>query len=532
MSDPRTAVLDLIEDSLDDPLSDVRGGFYDTGQVLRACAGTPGRIAETVANAALGHLLSRQNEDHSWGSPVWPVEYRLVPTLGAVTGLAGVVASRGAGTADDVHVALRHGLGFLAAHADHVSVATMPDTVAVELIVPAMLADLDRGAVGDVRFRTVLTELLRSHRDQLERLHALRSAVRAGQPVSGYLLHCAEVLPAAVNEPPPGTGGSVGCSPAATAVAFARSGGRQIAAGEFLVQVAQRWGGAHPTMLPIAPFEQLWVAAAAVRLDIPVPNGLRQRLSTHVADLIGADGVPLAPGLPADGDLTATAVYVLCRLGQARDPACLLAFESGNGFVTHQRERTASVTTNAHMLEAFGEWARQRLAGAPAYQRQQAILSRYLVDCQHADGSWTDKWHASPIYALSCALPALCRYAPATAGPAIGRAVAWLLGTQRRDGSWGRWTATLEETALAVHSLHIGGPMAGAEAGHHAEHATKRGLAFLATHAEAPAEHPVRTPLWHGKELFQPERISRAITLSALTLRVGGDLAQRPGAGG
>ena len=50
--------------------------------------------------------------------------------------------------------------------------------------------------------------------------------------------------------------------------------------------------------------------------------------------------------------------------------------------------------------------------------------------------------------------PACC--AGGQSGPsraAVARSVAWLLDLQRRDGSWGIWGATAEETAYALHLL-------------------------------------------------------------------------------
>ncbi|HKT05113.1 MAG TPA: hypothetical protein VJT31_36825, partial [Rugosimonospora sp.] len=94
----------------------------------------------------------------------------------------------------------------------------------------------------------------------------------------------------------------------------------------------------------------------------------------------------------------------------------------------------------------------------------------------------------------------------ATAEAALGAAGRWVRETQRADGSWGRWTGTVEETAYAVQALvRAGTPATGALA---------RGAAYLAGH-----DDPDRYPgLWHAKDLYAPVRVIQAARLAALHL--------------
>src|SRR5690606_41793282 len=121
----------------------------------------------------------------------------------------------------------------------------------------------------------------------------------------------------------------------------------------------------------------------------------------------------------------------------------------------------------AHVREAFGQ-----LVGAGGAARGDAVdvrrcaatiekVTRWLLGQQGGDGFWTDRWHASPYYATaSCAL-ALERYGGSGSADAVARARAWVLRTQRPDGSWGRWEGTAEETAYAGQTLPLtGGPPA------------------------------------------------------------------------
>jgi halimadienyl-diphosphate synthase len=86
-----------------------------------------------------------------------------------------------------------------------------------------------------------------------------------------------------------------------------------------------------------------------------------------------------------------------------------------------------------------------------------------------------------------------------------------VLETQHRDGSWGRWAGTYEETAYAVQLLlRTRFPHAEAVI----EHAAARGCAVL-LNTSRRREHP---PLWHDKDLYAPIRIVRAEGLAALHL--------------
>ncbi|MFD0850660.1 prenyltransferase/squalene oxidase repeat-containing protein, partial [Actinomadura adrarensis] len=86
-------------------------------------------------------------------------------------------------------------------------------------------------------------------------------------------------------------------------------------------------------------------------------------------------------------------------------------------------------------------------------------MSAWLADRQQADGSWADRWHASPFYATTAATLALHSFGTPRGRHAahVDRAVRWVLATQHGDGSWGRWGGTAEETAYALHILLLTG---------------------------------------------------------------------------
>jgi hypothetical protein len=229
-------------------------------------------------------------------------------------------------------------------------------------------------------------------------------------------------------------------------------------------------------------------------------------------------GVAAGAGLPVDADTSSVMLYALAKLGRPVAPESLWAFETEAGFCTWPGEDGFSVTTNAHVLDAFGQHVIGSADASPRYLAVPEKLSATLAAEQRADGSWRDRWHASPYYATACCALALDHFGRGSAAvEAVAGAVDWVLATQRPDGSWGRWSGTAEETAYAMQVLLV----TGNPARRAIEVAAGRGHAFL-TGAFGQRADP---PLWYGKELYLPKSIIRAATLAALHLA-----RARPGA--
>ncbi|MBB5110029.1 squalene cyclase [Streptomyces spectabilis] len=196
------------------------------------------------------------------------------------------------------------------------------------------------------------------------------------------------------------------------------------------------------------------------------------------------------PDQPADGT----------RLKPLRE------FEADGHFSTWHGERTPSVTTNAHILEALA--VTQNREGPGDNASLATMVSHWLCDQQAPSGAWVDKWHASPYYATAACAMALHDHGGPAANTAVKRALVWVLDTQRADGSWGRWSGTAEETTYALQILM----RCSAQPDEGCRTAGASGLRYLrAVAADAPYE-----PLWHDKELYAPDAIVRAAILSVL----------------
>jgi halimadienyl-diphosphate synthase len=527
-SDATTAIaISQIRDMLGDNRGDIRFiSYYDTAQIARPwLSGAPQELTR-VAEGALSTLLTSQDTDGSWGHPLVPSSYRVLPTLATVSVLIRAAEKR-AVPPQEACRAIRDGLGFLARSHRRLHSAELPDTVAIELIVAALLEEIDgeitthRDAehqqieTWETRLAPQLTETintaLRWHQPGLTRLHALRKACRDGAPLRNSLIFSAELLDAPPRSLCPEAlivGGHASSSPSATATILGWCRTRQHVAEQYLGDQVARLGGA-PAVTPATVFERAWVASLFIKADITIPADLAATLTEFFDRSISPDGASYAPGAIPDGDDTAVVLYVLNRLAGPRPPTSLYTFEGDNAYLTFGEESNHSPTTNAHALEALASYPHRsdRLTSACVK------VQRYLINSQEPDGMWTDKWHASPFYATACVVSALC-YAPASAHLmdsrlAIGKAAEWVVGEQHSDGSWGHWCSTLEETAWALHILLDAQPR---RHGRDITYAIDRGIGFLTA---APPSLP-QPPMWIAKDLFHPERIGTAAVIAAL----------------
>ena len=478
----------LLKESVSDRFGQVSPSLYESARLVSAAPWLTGH------QARIRFLLDRQHAGGHWGSEG---AYQVIPTLSATEALLNVLRrDQPVGHRERVRAAAERGLLALTAWFSTGAAITLPDTVAVELLVPALVAGIN-DHLG-ARRRLVLPRNL----DQ-EPLARLRHLARTGRPLPEKLWHSLEAVGPAIQGAPwvRPAHGAVGCSPAATAAWLGdrTPSPRGQASVQYLTDVQQD-GGAVPVGAPVDLFERAWVVSALAAAEVPLqpPPGLVDGL--HAA--FGAAGASVGAGLLPDVDDTAAALYALALCGSPHRPDSLWAYRVDGHFATFPAERTASTTANAHVLQALGATGDHSELFSTAIRE----LTHWLHEQQHTEGCWTDKWHASPFYATACCVAALAEVDPAASRTAIAKAATWVLANQRPDGSWGRFQGTYEETAYAVQILtrsdnvHIG-------------HPARRGCRFLT--GWGAQEHP---PLWHDKDLYTPVRVVRAAGLAALRL--------------
>ncbi len=483
----------LIADMAADDWGQVATSYYDTARLIVLAPWLDGH-AERVE-----HLVTTQRPDGSWGGPDG---YALVPTLSATAAL--LAETRRAG-GDRLLPAVRAGLSAARHWLDPARLVELPDTIGVEVILPALLEELQTRLAASPAAAT-LPPLPMVPVDT--RPLDIARARAANGSLSPRAWACLEVLgeqAAGVRWVRPAMG-AVGCSAAATA-AWAGGPLGDHGAVDFLHRLQERGGGPVPAVTPITYFEPAWVlnSLALGGVEVTVPDTLLDRLEAGLSH----EGAPAAPGLPADADDTAAVLAALQRYGRPRRPDSLLRYRTDGHFACFLDERNPSVSTNAHVLETLALWLAAHPEDGGRFAGPATTAAEWLLAQQQDDGAWWDKWHASPYYATACCVVALVIYGQvARVGPAIERAVAWLRATQRSDGSWGRWQGTPEETAYAVQALVVAAP-------HEAAEQIRRGCAALAA-AEAAAEETTDPPLWHAKDLYTPVAVVRAARLAAL----------------
>lgn len=503
---------DLIAQLALKPWGQVGPSVYETARLV------------TVAPWLAGHdrrvryLLDNQRPDGGWGHREG---YALVPTLSATEALLGTLRRRDAGspsgvTEADLAGAVDRGLqalfGWLQTGA-----LSIPDTPAIDVIVPALVASINEHLrqVREAPIRGVAAwwdrRLGLPPGMDGARLAAVRQQLTAEAQLPAKLHHFLEVLGDGAPGLRPVPSGVVGASPAATAAWLGGPAASESAgpARAFLEGVVGWQGGPVPCPTPITVFERAWVLSSLARAGVPftVPPALLEDLSAAVEPV----GIAAGAGLPADADTSSVMLYTLAKLGQPVAPDSLWAFETEAGFCTWPGEDGFSVTTNAHVLDAFGQHLITRADASPRYLAAQDKLSATLSAEQQVNGSWRDRWHASPYYATVCCAVALDQFGRGPAAvEAVAKAVDWVLATQRPDGSWGRWSGTAEETAYAMQVL-----LAASNPARRAiDDAVRQGYAFLTASVGRHAD----PPLWYGKELYLPEAIVRAAVLAALHL--------------
>ncbi|MDP9382540.1 MAG: hypothetical protein M3Q29_20845 [Chloroflexota bacterium] len=434
-------------------------------------------------------LRRRQHSDGSWGGRIELAHDRVISTLAAVVHLEDVPD----GWAQS---AVRDGVGYLWKNIHHLETSPS-ETIAFELLVPQLLGDARRLGLRLPYQRFTDIEALREEKlrqaplDDLYRhpttlAHSLEFL---GNDIDSRQVHRLRER-----------NGSYGNSPSATAHVLAHI--RDDQAEAYLSRVVGvSLNGGVPTTYPIDVFERAWIL-----YNLGAANARVRGVSSHLrylATALTSEGVGWSLGIVPDSDDTAITLIALAHAGSRVDMDVLLRFEHDRHFSCFPFERNTSVSANAHVLEALKLGQSQRPG---RYTEQITKITSYLQEHKSDGGYWLDKWHASPYYATA----QVARAAHDGANDLLAGTHAWLLETQKPDGSWGWYVSTSEETAYAMQSLLL--------LSRYSDPFTAQALDRAAAYLTARFHDTDYRELWIGKGLYTPYNVVRSAVISALLL--------------
>ncbi|CAG0935611.1 Type B diterpene cyclase [Thermoflexales bacterium] len=442
---------------------------------------------------ALEWLRDQQHGDGCWGSQLVHYHDRVICTLNALIALAEYGTA--AGDSDAIRrgeISLQHNTLHLARDAH--------ETVGFELILPTLLKqaqslDLNLPYAALQRYQGVREEKLRLIPHEL--LYSRRATTAHSLEFMGDELdfQCLDHLQEA--------NGSLGHSPSATAYLVHKCQTND-AARKYLAQVSDLAGGAAMPAHPVEIFDTSWTLYNLELANYYASlNGVltaRLKALQEVWPEQGGVGFSHEYSVP-DLDDTAVVFKLLARAGIALDPQVFQTYERDAHFVCYQFERNPSVGAHIHLLEALATCRR-----TADVDRMLTKALNFLHRSRVQNAYWFDKWHISPYYITGHAVIATLGFDRELARNAVD----WMLATQRRDGSWGFFQPTVEETAYCLQAL----------VAYHREvepldrAVLDRAAEFVYRHYREP-NHPA---MWIEKALYTPDHIIKSALIGALSM--------------
>lgn len=466
---------------------------YDTAWTARL-----GEVDWSLSSRSLAWLAEHQLPDGSWGAAA-PMYYhdRVLCTLAAMIALT----YRGRRGQDKVQIEKgRIALERIVGGATQ-GLQSDPNgaTVGFEMIAPTLAAEAERLGIIKRQGERILGRLSKQRAKKLSYLKdnmisrkvtMAFSAEMAG--TDGKHMLDANNLQEA--------NGSVGVSPSATAyfATYVKKGDE--ASLRYLRSVIEPDGG----MPNVAPFDVFEIAWTLWNLSFIPDLKENERLQPHLDFLSKAwqpkRGVGFAAGYSVkDSDDTSLVYDALLRFGVEKDLASVLLYEEKDHFRCFDLEVNPSISANIHVLGALGQ------AGLDQRNASVQKVIRFLQKAKGVNPYWVDKWHSSAYYATAHAIIAGAKLA----GGLVQESVQWILHSQNRDGSWGTYISTAEETAYAMQALWFWNE----HVARLPRNALRNGARWLKEHLDTP--YP---PLWIGKCLYNPSLVIRSAVISALAL--------------
>jgi len=440
---------------------------------------------------ALEWLRNHQHPDGSWGGQIEYYHDRVISTLAAITALA-----RDGGRRRDAE-AIHRGETYLRRNVRRLR-HDPHETVGFELIFPTLWREAQR-----LELNLPYAAGERYDRLREEKLRLIPPSVLYSREVT--VAHSLEFLGDNLDveraRDAQEVNGSFGNSPSATAYFLTRLPDDP-AARRYLTEVMASNGGAAVPLHPVEIFDQSWML---YNLDLA---GLLDDLRDEVRPCFDhfyrawdderGLGFSRQYSVP-DLDDTAVVFKLLRKRGYDLDPLVFTAYEREDHLACFPYERNPSVGVHVHLLDT--------LHMCPDWEPRPRVVDKILGFLRRTRVNyayWFDKWHVSPYYATSHAVVALIGFDDEMARDAV----AWIVASQRSDGSWGWGRPTAEETAyclqaLAAYYRHTGSPN---------RTVLSRAAQYLYEHHE-PGNYP---PMWIDKCLYTPSQIVHSAVVSAL----------------
>lgn len=467
---------------------------YDTAWAARL-----GEIEPEISKRSLAWLAEHQLPDGSWGAPA-PLYYhdRVLSTLAAMLALT----YRGRREHDRAQIdrgrlALERIVGNATA-----GLQADPNgaTVGFEMIAPILAGEAEKLGLIKNQADRILGRLSQLRAKKLGYLQGRMINRNVTMAFSAEMagrdgLHMLDV--GNLQE----SNGSVGVSPSATAyfATYIKPGDE--ASLTYLRDVTNTDGG----MPNVAPFDVFEIAWTLWNLSLIPDLDHAEKLKPHLEFLSNAwqpkAGIGFAAGYSVkDSDDTGLVYDTLLRYGIEKDLASVLAYEEDDHFRCFDMEANPSISANIHVLGALAQ------AGLDKHNESVQKVLGFLRRARDSQFPfWADKWHSSPFYATAHAIIACA----GIDNELVGESVEWILKTQNRNGAWGTYLPTAEETAYAMQALWVWDQ----KAARVPRGAMLNGARWLKENIDKP--YP---PLWIGKCLYSPNLVIRSAVVSALAL--------------
>ncbi len=482
------SALDTLLNSLGEGKSHTSSTAYDTAWTAQMIPHFP----NMGFDASLSWLRHHQHQDGSWGGSILHYHDRIVSTLSAIIALEKLGYP-----ADKPRVAA--GIRFLWHNVDKLR-HDADDTIGFPLLIAALITE---GLSLDLDIPRHITADMDVVKKKLSMITA--------QPTDLRYTTLAYSLEAIMHYLPQGQrfdftapGFNVGTSPSATAASLLNPDTFVQGSLDYLQRLVERQGdGGTPTVDPIDVFECAWTLNNLRSADAVSPDDPRVRTMMDFLYRVWdpESGLTYSSCFAVtDLDDTAEAFMVLRWGGYDVSADVFSGYEEEDYFRCFYGEANPSLSANIRLLGAL-----QMHQEHPKFEQWSNKIIRMLMTHDRGGYFWFDKWHVSPYYPTTYAIPTLHMLGD----DKLVRRVRWLLKTQHRDGGWGYYgSSTAEETAYCLQALvywHTHAEPLDLEPLHAA-------AAFLQQYG-AVEQHPA---LWIGKGLYVPYKVVRSAIIMAL----------------